>query len=113
MSERNIQTREGYDFWDKLCAIPRYGFVIGPKGGVVKVEKLGSWIDRDEAQAVMGDAQSEVNELRTANQRLEGEVARLRETLRECLDLAETFCPFEGDTVRKARAALRGNGGDV
>lgn len=34
------------------------------------------------------------------------EVERLREALESCLELIETISPFEGDTVRKARAAL-------
>lgn len=64
MTTRNIKTREGYDVWDKLCAIPKFGFLIGPSGGVVKVVDVGNWIDRDEAQKVVDDAQSELNLLR-------------------------------------------------
>lgn len=61
---RNFKTREGYDVWDKLCAIPKFGFLIGPSGGVVKVADIGNWIDRDEAQSVVDEAQCEVNLLR-------------------------------------------------
>lgn len=61
---RNFKTREGYDVWDKLCSIPKYGFLIGPSGGVAKVLDIGNWIDRDEAQSVVDVAQTELNEAR-------------------------------------------------
>ena len=61
---RNFKTREGYDVWDKLCSIPKYGFLIGPSGGVAKVLGIGNWIDRDEAQSVVDVAQTELNEAR-------------------------------------------------
>ncbi|MBD1602499.1 hypothetical protein [Pseudomonas typographi] len=62
---RNIQTREGYEFWDRLCAIPNYGFLLSPEGDrVVKAEGVGNWIDQHDAQAVVDDAQSEINVLR-------------------------------------------------
>ena len=78
MSERNFKTREGYDIWDKLCAIPKYGFLIGPSGGVVKVLDIGNWIDRDEAQRVVDEAQSEVNLLREERDQLRAELAAIR-----------------------------------
>ena len=85
---RNFKTREGYDVWDKLCAIPKFGFLIGPSGGVVKVADIGNWIDRDEAQSVVDEAQCEVNLLRheAADAQaiidgLRGEVADLRSML--------------------------------
>jgi len=59
------QVREGYDIWDKLCAIPRYGFIHSPDNSrVLKAEGLGNWIDRHAAQQVVDQAQDEVNELR-------------------------------------------------
>lgn len=65
MSERNIKTREGFDYWDELCAIPRYGFLLGKTGNSVqKAEGIGNWIDRDAAMQVMDEAQSDVNVLR-------------------------------------------------
>lgn len=71
MSTRNIKTREGYDMWDKLCAIPRYGFIHSPDNSLIlKAEGLGNWIDRDEAMKVMDDAQSKLNELRERLARL-------------------------------------------
>lgn len=82
---RNFKTREGYDVWDKLCAIPKFGFLIGPSGGVVKVADIGNWIDRDEAQSVVDEAQCEVNLLRheasdaqSIIDGLRGEVERLQ-----------------------------------
>jgi len=62
---RNIKTREGYDYWDKLCAIPRYGFIHSPDNSkVLMCEGVGNWIDMYEAQKVVDQAQDEVNELR-------------------------------------------------
>lgn len=65
MATRNFETREGFDFWDRLCKIPRYAFLRSKAGNSVqKAEGLGNWIDRDEAMVVMNDAQSEINVLR-------------------------------------------------
>ena len=47
-----------------------------------------------------------VPELRLVERQEQEEVQRLREALDSCLELIETISPFEGDTVRKARAAL-------
>lgn len=68
---RNIQTREGYHVWDKLCAITRHAFLLSPEGNrVVKVPDMGNWIDMHEAQQVVDDAQSEINVLRDALERI-------------------------------------------
>lgn len=76
---RNIQTREGYEVWDRLNAIPHYGFLLNPKGnGVVRAEGIGDWIERHAAQVVIDDAQSDLNTLREENARLQDEVQRLR-----------------------------------
>ena len=77
---RNIETREGYEFWDRLNKIPKYGFLLSPAGNSVqKTKDIGDWIDRHEAQVVMDDAQSEVNELREQKEALESEAQALRE----------------------------------
>lgn len=61
---RNIKTREGYEFWDKLCALKRYGFIHSPDNSrVLKTEDIGNWIDMHEAQAVVDQAQDRINEL--------------------------------------------------
>jgi hypothetical protein len=81
---RNIQTREGYDFWDRLNAIPHYGFLLNQQGnGVVRAEGVGDWIERHAAQVVVDDAQSEVNVLREANAKLPAEVAALSKNVVE------------------------------
>lgn len=68
---RNIKTREGYDIWDRLCAITRNAFLLAPEGNrVVKVPGMGSWIGMYEAQAVVDDAQSQLNVLRGALERI-------------------------------------------
>lgn len=86
---RNIETREGYEFWDRLNRIPKYGFLLAPNGdGVHRAEGIGNWIDRHEAQVVMDDAQSEVNELHEQNAKLEAEAQALRERLAFAEDAA-------------------------
>jgi len=71
MVARNIKTREGYEFWDKLCAIPKFGFLLSPSGDrVQKMAGIGNWIDRDEAMQCMSDAQDEINALRAENAEL-------------------------------------------
>ncbi|UVL76613.1 hypothetical protein LOY24_17975 [Pseudomonas putida] len=70
---RNIKTREGFEFWDKLNAIPRFSFLLAPSGTrIQKFEDIsGNWIDVHEAQKVMDAAQDEINELRERLERLQ------------------------------------------
>ena len=82
MTVRNIHTREGYDIWDKLCAIPCYGFLLAPEGSrAVKAEGIGNWIDKHAAQEVVDQAQSELNELRAALAAVTAERDRLARDL--------------------------------
>ncbi len=77
MTTRNIQTREGYDIWDKLCAIPTYGFLLAPEGSRVLATKgIGNWIDQHAAQVVVDEAQDELNELRAKVASLQADSAR-------------------------------------
>jgi hypothetical protein len=65
------KARKGYEWWDKLNAVQRYSFFIGADGGVRRVENIsGNWIDVSEAQAVVDDAQDEINQLRERLARL-------------------------------------------
>lgn len=70
---RNINTREGFEFWDRLNAIPRFSFLLAPSGTrIQKFEDIsGSWIDVHEAQKVMDAAQDEINDLRERLERLQ------------------------------------------
>ena len=75
---RNIKTREGFDFWDRLNAIPHYGFLLNQQGnGVIRAEGVGDWIERHAAQMVVDEAQSEINVLREQNAKLQAEVTAL------------------------------------
>lgn len=81
---RNIQTREGYEFWDRLNAIPHYGFLLNKQGnGVVRAEGVGDWIERHPAQVVVDDAQAELNVLREENAKLRAEVNALSKNVVE------------------------------
>lgn len=81
---RNIKTREGYELWDRLNAIPHYGFLLNQKGnGVIRAEGVGDWIERHAAQVVVDDAQSEVNVLREENAKLQAEVTALSKNVVE------------------------------
>ena len=81
---RNIKTREGYEFWDRLNAIPHYGFLLNQQGnGVIRAEGIGDWIERHSAQVVVDDAQTEVNVLREENARLKAEVTALSKNVVE------------------------------
>jgi hypothetical protein len=81
---RNIQTREGYEFCDRLNAIPYYGFLLNQQGnGVVRAEGIGDWIERHAAQVVVDDAQTEVNVLREENAKLQAEVEALSKNVVE------------------------------
>lgn len=62
---RNQQTREGYDYWDKICKLQTYAFLFSPDGKrIVKTPGMGSHIDVFEAQQVVSEAQDEINQLR-------------------------------------------------
>ncbi|MDX3744634.1 hypothetical protein [Pseudomonas sp.] len=73
---RNIKTREGFEFWDRPNAIPRFSFLLAPSGTrIQKFEDIsGNWIDVHEAQKVMDAAQGEINELRERLERLQPKV---------------------------------------
>lgn len=71
---RNIQTREGYEFWDKLNALPRYAFLLAPSGKSVQKfedQAMGNWIDVHEAQKVVDQAQDEINQFRAERDALQ------------------------------------------
>jgi hypothetical protein len=54
--------RPGKEWWDRLCAIPRYGFVHSPDNKrVLKMEGIGTWIDMHAAQEVVDGAQDDLN----------------------------------------------------
>lgn len=89
---RNIKSREGYDYWDKLCAIPRYGFIHSPDNSrVLKAEGVGNWIDQHAAQEVVDEAQSEVNQLRAENKALLAERDALKRDSERYQLLASTM----------------------
>ncbi|WP_147407007.1 hypothetical protein [Pseudomonas sp. 91RF] len=70
----NIQTREGFEFWDKLNALPRYAFLLSPSGNSVQKfedQAMGNWIDVHEAQKVVDQAQDEINQFRAENTALQ------------------------------------------
>ncbi|HDS1729127.1 hypothetical protein [Pseudomonas putida] len=73
---RNIKTRQGFEFWDKLNAIPRFSFLLAPSGArIQRFEDIsGNWIDVHEAQKVMDATQDEINELRERLERLQPKV---------------------------------------
>lgn len=69
MSEMTAEQapRKEYDLWDKVCAIPSYGFIHSQDNTrVLKVRDIGNWIDRDVVLAIVEQAQYELNELRQA-----------------------------------------------
>lgn len=77
---RNIETREGYEFWDRLNKIPKYGFLLSPAGNSVqKAKDIGDWIDRHDAQVVMDDAQAEINTLKEKIAALQDELEMERQ----------------------------------
>ena len=65
---RNIETREGYDLWDKANKLPRFNFWRGgddEKGSVIRVqEKHGNWVEHHEVQKLADEYQDEINSLR-------------------------------------------------
>ena len=76
---RDIKTREGFEFWDKLNALPRYAFFLSPSGKAVQKfedKALGNWIDVHEAQTIVDQAQERISELRDELGAAKGEYDR-------------------------------------
>lgn len=68
---RDIKTRKGYEHCDKMSALKRYGFIHSHDNSrVLKVEGIGTHIDMFEANQIVDDAQSEINVLRDALERI-------------------------------------------
>lgn len=71
---RNIKTREGYDLWDKLHALPRFNFWRGDedeKGSVIRVpDRHGNWLHIHALEELIDQAQDELNSLRDRLARL-------------------------------------------
>ncbi len=77
---RNVKTREGFKYWDKICSLVSYGFLHSPDNKrILKTPGIGNWIDKHEAQTIVDEAQDEINELRE-------ELAKSREAAKEELD---------------------------
>ncbi|MEX5551763.1 hypothetical protein [Pseudomonas pergaminensis] len=69
---RNVKTREGMEYWDKICSLRHYGFLHSPDGKrVVKTEGIGNWIDKFEAQEIVDQAQDEINQYRAERDALQ------------------------------------------
>jgi len=69
---RNVKTREGMEYWDKICSLKHYGFLHSPDGKrVVKTEGIGNWIDKFEAQEIVDQAQDEINQYRAERDALQ------------------------------------------
>ncbi|RQO62280.1 hypothetical protein [Pseudomonas sp. KBW05] len=72
---RNIKTREGYDLWDKVQALPRFNFWRGGEdatGSVIRVpDKHGNWVNFNDLTTLADQYQDEINSLRERLSRLE------------------------------------------
>lgn len=97
---RNMKAREGYEYWDKLCAIPTHAFLLSSDGErVIATPGMGTWIDQYAAQVVVDAAQDEVNALRQEVAALrsdskelhaiKGQYRNYRDTVRQMLDAGE------------------------
>lgn len=74
---RNIETREGYEFWDKICAVQSYAFLLSPDcSRVVKTPDVGDWIDKHDAQVIVDHAQEDFNVMKSELAALREELAR-------------------------------------
>ena len=116
---RDIKTREGFEFWDKLNALPRYAFLLSPSGKSVQKfedQAMGNWIDAHEAQKVVDQAQDEINQFRAERDalqlRLNAADQRIDElTTRQAESRTITLsgCEFtEDELVGKAVRAVTG-----
>lgn len=86
---RNVKTREGFEYWDKICSLKHYGFLHSPDGKrVVKTEGIGNWIDKFEAQEIVDQAQDEINQYRAERDALQQRLTAADEELDQCRSMA-------------------------
>jgi hypothetical protein len=105
---RNIQTREGFEFWDKLNALPRYAFLLSPSGKSVQKfedQAMGNWIDVHEAQKVVDQAEERINERQDELR----EVSRQLEQFRERCHGIKNLSAIESRDDQVAVAQLKIN----
>ena len=96
---RNVKTREGFEYWDKICSLKHYGFLHSPDGKrVVKTEGIGNWIDKFEAQEIVDQAQEEINQYRAE-----------RDALQQRLTAADERADVLEGLLRLARGAIGEN----
>lgn len=51
-------------YWARLCALPKFSFLLSPAGGVARVEDTcGNWVEASEVQQLVDDAESRITEL--------------------------------------------------
>ncbi|WP_053076066.1 hypothetical protein [Pseudomonas weihenstephanensis] len=98
---RNIETREGYDLWDKAHELPRFNFWRGgedEKGSVIRVpEKHGNWINFNDLTTLADQYQDEINSLRERLARLE------LKSVKPCSPVAQ----HQGEPVAKAKPVAK------
>lgn len=79
---RNVETREGFEYWDKICSLTSYGFIHSSDNKrILKTPGIGNWIDKHEAQTIVDSAQDEINGLKAEREVLVEELTKLREDL--------------------------------
>ena len=89
---RDIKTREGFEFWDKLNALPRYAFLLSPSGASVQKfedKAMGNWIDVHEAQKVVDQAQDEINQFRAERDALQLRLNAADQRIDDCSGTCE------------------------
>jgi len=70
----NPKTREGFEYWDMFCKLPRFSFWRGDedeKGAVIRVpDSTGNWIEVYKAAELVGGLQETINDLESENKAL-------------------------------------------
>lgn len=53
-------------YWDKMCQLPRYAFLLTPEGNGVKrvITSMGNHYDVHDVERLIDEMQSEINDLR-------------------------------------------------
>lgn len=66
---RDVQTREGYEWWDQFCQLPRYNFLLESKdqhNRVVRWENAsGTYIEQYAASELVDQMQAKINILKS------------------------------------------------
>ena len=64
MTDKTQPTAASGKYWARLCALPKFSFVLSAAGGVARAQdSCGNWVEASAVQQIVDDAESRITEL--------------------------------------------------